>query len=129
VTLVASKPTATTFNPGAATDLLTRTVPAERRKDKDVDPDADTAELSAPAALGLSKAFDSLDATMRLAVNTGMATDMKSLSPFSTDKSGGVTASPGYHIMVGPGWTIRDKLFFATAVIGAVIVGAIIVFA
>ena len=66
-----------------------------------MDPDADTAEQSAPAALGLSKAFDSLDATMRLAVNTGMATDMKSLSPFSSDKTGGVNASPGYHIMAG----------------------------
>jgi hypothetical protein len=52
---------------------------------------------------------------------------MNSLSQFSTGKSGGVNASPGYRIMVGPGWTTRDKLVFATAVIGAVIVGAFIV--
>ena len=123
---VASKPATTTFNRESVADLLARTIPAERRKDKE-DPDADTVEQSAPAALGLSKAFDSLAATMRLAVNTGITTDMNSLSQFSTGKSGGVNASPGYRIMVGPGWTTRDKLVFATAVIGAVIVGAFIV--
>jgi serine/threonine-protein kinase len=124
---VASKPATTTFNPGPAADLLARTVPAERRKDKEVDPDADTVEQTAPAALGLSKAFDSLDATMRLAVNTGMTTDMKSLSQLSSDKTGGVNASPGYHIIGGLGWTTRDKLIFATSVIGAIVVGAFIV--
>jgi serine/threonine-protein kinase len=124
---VASKPATTTFNPGPAADLLARTVPAERRKDKEVDPDADTVEQSAPAALGLSKAFDSLDATMRLAVNTGMTTDMKSLSQLSSDKTGGVNGSPGYHIIGGLGWTTRDKLIFATSVIGAIVVGAFIV--
>jgi eukaryotic-like serine/threonine-protein kinase len=125
---VASKPATTTFNPGSAANLLTGTVPAERRKDQEVDPDADTIEQSAPAALGLSKAFDSLDATMRLAVNTGMTTDMKNLSQLSSDKTGGASASPGYRIIGGLGWTTRDKLIFATSVIGAVIVGAFIVF-
>jgi len=124
---VASKPTTTTFNPGSAADLLARTAPSERRNDKEVDPNADTAEQSAPAALGLSKAFDSLDATMRLAVNTGMTTDMKSLSQLSSDNSG-VNASPGYHIMRELGWTTRDKFLFAAAVIGAVIAGAFIVY-
>jgi len=123
----ASKPATTTFNPGSAADLLARTVPAERRKDKEIDPDADTVEQSSPAALGLSKAFDSLDATMRLAVNTGMTTDIKSLSQWSTAKSGGVNASPGYRVVVGLGWTTRDKLIFATSVIGAIVVGAFIV--
>jgi len=126
---LASKPATTSFNPESAADLLRKTDPAERRKDKEVDPDADTVEQTAPAALGLSKAFDSLDATMRLAVNTGMTADIKSLSQSLFDKSSRGNASPGYRVMGGLGWTSRDKLIFATCIIGAIVVGAIIVFA
>jgi hypothetical protein len=124
----APKPATTTFNRASAAENLTTTIPAERRKDKEVDPDADTVEQTAPAALGLSKAFDSLDATMRLAVQTGMTTDMKGLSQVSTSKPGGMNASPGYRMMSGLGWTSKDKLIFATGVIGAIVIGALIVF-
>jgi hypothetical protein len=84
-------------------------------------------------ALGLSRAFDSLNATMRLAVNTGMAEELKEF-----------TDSGKYLPLAGPpaeepkilgemrrehGWTHRDKVIFAASVTGATIVGAIIVFA
>ena len=125
---VASKPAITSFDPDSAADLLSRTVPAERRKDREVDPYADTVEQSAPATLGLSKAFDSLEATVRLAVQTGMTTDIRSLKQSSSGKTGGGATSPGYRIMGGLGWTARDKLIFVISAIGAIIVGAFIVF-
>jgi len=125
---VASKLATASFNRDSASELLSRTVPAERRKDMEVDPYADTAEQSTPATLGLSKAFDSLEATVRLAVQTGMTTDIRSLTQSSSGKTAGGTTSPGYRIMGGLGWTARDKLIFVISAIGAIIVGAFIVF-
>jgi len=124
---VASKLATASFNRDSASELLSRTVPAERRKDMEVDPYADTAEQSTPATLGLSKAFDSLEATVRLAVQTGMTTDIRSLTQSSSGKTGGAATSPGYRIMGGLGWTARDKLIFVISAIGAIIVGAFIV--
>jgi len=125
---VASKLATASFNRDSASELLSRTVPAERRKDMEVDPYADTAEQSTPATLGLSKAFDSLEATVRLAVQTGMTTDIRSLTQSSSGRTGGGATSPGYRIMGGLGWTARDKLIFVISAIGAIIVGAFIVF-
>ena len=124
---VASKLATASFNRDSASELLSRTIPAERRKDMEVDPYADTAEQSTPATLGLSKAFDSLEATVRLAVQTGMTTDIRSLTQSSSGKTGGAATSPGYRIMGGLGWTARDKLIFVISAIGAIIVGAFIV--
>jgi serine/threonine-protein kinase len=45
-----------------------------------IEPTADPAELSNPPALGLSKAFDSFDATMRLAALTGMEQELDRFS-------------------------------------------------
>ena len=125
---VASKLATASFNRDSASELLSRTIPAERRKDMEVDPYADTAEQSTPATLGLSKAFDSLEATVRLAVQTGMTTDIRSLTQSSSGRTGGGATSPGYRIMGGLGWTARDKLIFVISAIGAIIVGAFIVF-
>jgi serine/threonine-protein kinase len=123
-----SKPATTSFHPESAADLLSTTAPAERRKDKEVvDPAADTVEQSTPA-LGLSKAFDSLDATMRLAVQTGMTTDIRSLSQSPSAKNGSASASPGYRMVGGLGWTRADRLVFATGIICAAVLGAFIVF-
>jgi len=124
---VASKLATASFNRDSASELLSRTIPAERRKDMEVDPYADTAEQSTPATLGLSKAFDSLEATVRLAVQTGMTTDIRSLTQSSFGKTAGGATSPGYRIMGGLGWTARDKLIFVISAIGAIIVGAFIV--
>ena len=62
--------------------------------------------------VGLSKAFDSLDATLRLAAQTGMATDIQNFA--SGGSSGGIK---GYSHLQTP-WTPRDKLIFAASVIG-----------
>ena len=123
-----SKPATTSFHPESAADLLSTTVPAERRKDREaVDPNADTVEQSMPA-LGLSKAFDSLDATMRLAVQTGMTTDIRSLAQLPSARNSVTTASPGYRMIGGLGWTKSDRLIFAAGVICAAVLGAFIIF-
>ncbi len=102
-----------------AAQALARTLPGERRDDG-------TLEVSGPApALGLSKAFNSLDATMKLAAYTGMADAMK-------DVAGANSSVKEARAMVsamrrGPGWSTQDKLVFAASITVAIIVGAIIV--
>jgi serine/threonine-protein kinase len=103
-----------------AAQALARTLPGERRDDG-------TLEVSGPApALGLSKAFNSLDATMKLAAYTGMADAMK-------DVAGANSSVKEARAMVsamrrGPGWSSQDIFVFVASVIGAIIVGAVIVF-
>ena len=116
------KPVLAGFDPAPASDILTQTAPGTRRKDGEVE----TSDHSAPA-LGLSKAFDSLDATMRLAIQTGVATtDMTNLSQ-KPGNTGGVGASPGFRVHGGIGWSEQDKLIFLAGVAGALIVGVVIV--
>lgn len=104
-----------------AAQALARTLPGERRDDG-------TLEVSGPApALGLSKAFNSLDATMKLAAYTGMADAMK-------DVAGANSSVKEARAMVsamrrGPGWSSQDIFVFVASIIGAIIVGAIIVLA
>jgi len=57
-----------------------------------------------------------------------MTTDIRSLTQSSSGKTAGGATSPGYRIMGGLGWTARDKLIFVISAIGAIIVGAFIVF-
>jgi hypothetical protein len=86
-------------------------------------------------ALGLSRAFDSLDATMRLAINTGMVEELKEFSESGKHKPLTDTGTPSEARAIvgamrrGPGWTDKDKLIFAASVAGATIIGVIIVFA
>jgi serine/threonine protein kinase len=103
-----------------AAQALARSLPGERRADAQ-GPAIDTAPT-----LGLSKAFNSLDATMKLAAQTGMIDALKSFP--------GTDPEPSPSAMVaemrrGPGWTSRDKMIFLASVAGATAVGAIIVFA
>jgi serine/threonine-protein kinase len=103
-----------------AAQALARSLPGERRADAQ-GPAIDTAPT-----LGLSKAFNSLDATMKLAAQTGMIDALKSFP--------GTDSEPSPSAMVaemrrGPGWTPRDKMIFLASVAGATAVGAIIVFA
>ena len=112
------------FDPAPAAVILTQSAPSTRREDAEVE----TSDRSAPA-LGLSKAFDSLDATMRLAIQTGVATtDMKNLSHMP-ENSGRANASPGFRVHGGLGWSEKDKLIFLAGVAGAIIVGVIVVLA
>jgi serine/threonine-protein kinase len=119
------------LDPDAA-QALVRSIPDTRR--------ADAAELSTLGAtpvpaLGLSRAFDSLDATMRLAINTGMVEELKEFSESGKHKPLTDTGTPSEARAIvgamrrGPGWTDKDKLIFAASVAGATIIGAIIVFA
>jgi serine/threonine protein kinase len=100
------------FDPRAR--AVVRSLPGDRRADIQ-----GLATEPAPA-LGLSKAFNSMEATMKLAAQTGMADALKSY--------------PGGHAAPGPsrrvaGWTAHDKMIFAASVAGALAVGAVIILA
>ena len=93
-----------------------RSLPGERRADV-------AAAVTEPApALGLSKAFNSMEATMKLAAQTGMADALKSYP-----------GAPGHAVSAttrrAAGWTAYDKLIFAASVAGALAVGAVIILA
>ena len=120
------KQTVPNFDPQSAAEVLSLTAPSTRRGD-----DAESPALEQPApTLGLSKAFDSLDATMRLAVQTGMATtDVRNVA----EAAGGATGTapaPAHPVVSGKpgGWSARDKLIFGTSVACATVIGAVIVF-
>ena len=102
-----------------ATQALARSLPDERRADAEGRPVIDTTPT-----LGLSKAFNSLDATMKLAAQTGMMEALKSYP------GGLASTSPSEMVAEmrrGPGWSAQDKIIFAASVAGATVVGAIIV--
>ena len=116
------------FSPEAA-DVLAQTAPSTRRED------GETVTLqSQPPALGLSKAFDSLDATMRLAIQTGATTDPGAASATgptatTTGKTGATAqGTGGYKVSPIGTWSRQDRIVFASGVAGAVVVGALIVF-
>ena len=107
------------FNQEAA-QALARTLPGERRADGEL-------EVSGPApALGLSKAFNSLDATMKLAAYTGMADALKDVAEVP-DSSVTEARAMVSAMRRGPGWSKQDKTIFAASVACAILVGAIIV--
>src|SRR5262245_25436996 len=113
------------FSPEAA-DFLTQTAPSTRRDDGAVE-----IVQSQPPALGLSKAFDSLDATMRLAIQTG-TTDPSPGSVIQTTGKTGATLPPpgtgGYRIAATGAWSQQDRIIFVSGVAGAILVGALIIF-
>ena len=100
---------------------LVHSLPGERRADSE-----NVLASSAPA-LGLSKAFDSLEATVKLAARTGMMEAIKDLP----GASGSATEARAMvdEMRAGPGWNALDKTIFGISVLGAMIIGAIIVFA
>jgi serine/threonine protein kinase len=92
---------------------LARSLPGERRSDAE-------GVVAEPApTLGLSKAFNSLDATMKLAAQTGLSVTHPTGPQHSA--TGGMRRAPD--------WSSHDKLVFAASVAGALVVGAIIAFA
>ena len=98
----------------ATTQELARTLPDERRSDA-------AGAVTEPApALGLSKAFDSLEATVKLAARTGIA----------VEAIGGVTEARAMvsEMRHATGWSRSDRIVFAASVAAAFVVGAIIVF-
>ena len=118
------KPAQMSFNPEPAADLMERTSPSTRASD------AEPGVLEPAPTLGLSKAFDSLSATMKLAAQTGMAHEMEDLAKtmvMRTDGPGSPRTRP--FPAAAPGWSAKDALVFAVSVAAAVILGAIIVLA
>ncbi|MGH8662616.1 MAG: serine/threonine-protein kinase [Burkholderiales bacterium] len=120
-----------------AAQALAQSLPVTRRADAI---EVSTLGSTSLPALGLSRAFDSLDATMRLAINTGMVEELKDYSesgkykPLADPPAGAPNGTPSEARAIvgamrrGPGWTDRDKLIFAASVAGATILGVIIVF-
>ncbi len=104
-----------------AAHALARSLPGDRR--------ADTEDMTADSAptLGLSKAFNSLDATVKLAAQTGMMEAVKNIPGGAEGSATEARAIVG-EMRRGPGWSAKDKAIFAASVAGATIVGAIIVF-
>jgi eukaryotic-like serine/threonine-protein kinase len=95
---------------------LVRSLPGERRGDI-----VGAATEPAPT-LGLSKAFDSLQATHKLAMQTGMADALK-------NQAGSAGPAALGAMRRAAGWSAHDKLIFAASVAGALAVGAIIILA
>ena len=120
-----SKRAIASFSPEAA-DVLAQTAPSTRREDGEP-----LTIQSQPPAIGLSKAFDSLDATMRLAIQTGAVTDPGpgSVIPATTGKASATTpGTGGYRVSAANAWSQQDRIIFASGVAGATLVGALIVF-
>jgi serine/threonine protein kinase len=107
-----------------ATGAVAASIPVERREDSEVQ-----VVQSAPT-LGLSKAFDSLAATRRLAIKIGLAETVDNLDA-SLETTGSATEARQLvgAMRRGQGWSEHDKLFFAICVGAAMVVGSIIVFA
>jgi serine/threonine-protein kinase len=119
---IPAAPVAATGRPAAQPKLdpqahvLVRSLPGERRDDA-----AGLTTEPAPT-LGLSKAFNSLDATMKLAAQTGMA------DALGSPGTAGASAALGA-MRRAAGWSAHDKLIFAASVAGALAIGAIIILA
>jgi serine/threonine-protein kinase len=127
-TLTATRPPVRPKVDTDAAQALAQSLPDTRRSDAEVT----TLGATPSPALGLSRAFDSLDATMRLAVNTGMAEALKEYSESGKYRP---LAAPSLEegAVVGAvrrelGWTQRDKIIFAVSVAAATILGAILIF-
>ncbi len=104
--------------------LAADTFPGTRREDAEVD------ALEPIATLGLSKLFDSLEATQRLAAQSGMSARVDSYVESIKGASGGsAPAGPRLALAQRPGWTRRDRLVFYGAVAAATLAGAAIIFA
>ncbi|MBI3042905.1 MAG: serine/threonine protein kinase [Betaproteobacteria bacterium] len=101
---------------------VVRSLPGERRAD------AESPAAQSTPALGLSKAFDSLEATVKLAAQTGMT---EALKDYPATPAGSATEARAIisEMRRGPGWSTTDRLIFAAGVAGATIIGAIIVLA
>jgi serine/threonine-protein kinase len=113
--------------PAAQSSLDTKATQALARTLAGVNPaDAESARAEPAPALGLSKAFDSLEATINLAAQTGMTEALPELlgktAGSATEARAAVSA-----IRKAPGWSRKDQLIFAASVAGAIIVGAFIV--
>lgn len=102
--------------------------------------DTDTSTYDLAPAVGLSQAFDSLDATMRLAIQTGIAEELKDFETTQkmkilerTNVRGTVVDTSTFDLRSPlqlhqkQGWNRRDKQIFVTSMIVAAIIAVTIV--
>jgi serine/threonine protein kinase len=125
---LAPRPARASFDPEPAADLLVRPVPKTRRDD------AEPVPLEPAVTLGFSRAFNSLDATMRLAAQTGMAREMEDFAKtvkIRIETGGAATSQQAraFPLARQSGWSRHDKLIFTAGIICATLIGAMIVFA
>ena len=114
------------FNTDPVAELLVRTAPNSRRDD------AVPAPFEPAATLGLSRAFNSMEATMRLAAHTGMARDIEDFEKtlgMRPEEQSVAQRGRAFPIARQSGWSGRDKLFFAVSVLGAILIAGVIVLA
>ena len=104
----------------AAAEHAANTFPATRREDTET---AEDVVSIGSATLGLSKGFDSLSATQRLAMQSGLI-DSSGLTI-----TGSNSQSPRLALSEPPAWTLKDKLIFFGALAASVVAGIAIVFA
>ncbi len=119
---------------------LTDTLPATRVEDRSSTALDDSTPNDTMPARGLAKGFDSLSATMRLAVKTGAFTDPHTFAEslgishhsidaaimdaeFDPEHNWSTTTMA--HV---PPWSTRDRRIFMGAIAGATVIGAVIVF-
>ena len=115
----------------------TTTIPATRAEDRSLEP---TLPGDTIPSRGLAKEFDSMAATMRLAVKTGAITDPNAfaanfgVSRHSIDAAildAGDESERNWGantVMRAPPWSTRDRQIFLGATGGALVLGALIVF-
>ena len=118
----------------AATPLLAQSYPEERRSDRE------QSLAQEGRSLALATAFDSLSATARLALHTGVAADFDDL--MRKQPHSAVDTLPGYGALAGERspsrlratstgnalrWRTRDKLLFGASVVVALAIAAWIV--
>ena len=134
-TLEIFKPSVSRLDPLAATPLLAGPYPETRQGDEE------RAEVDANAStLGLAKEFDSLSATARLAMHTGVAEDFNEL--VKTQPVRGIDTGTVYGTVVRDQssprivphfgaalarWDPRDKMIFSASIAAAVLLAALIV--
>jgi len=113
------KPVQPSFDPESAEELLVLTAPHTRQSD------AETTVPEPAPTLGVSKAFDSMAATSRLAIHAGISGEFAGVSTPIPSNLG----HRGFSRGESQGWSPRDKLIFTASVVGAAVLGAFIVFA
>ena len=125
---LAARPARPSFDPEPAADLLVRPVPQTRRDDSVPTP------IEPPVALGFSRAFNSVEATLRLAAQTGMAHEMEELANsmkmrLQTEETSPLIRALAFPVTRESGWSRQDKLIFIAGIVCATLIGAVIVFA
>ena len=110
--------------PAPSMDLFSATIPLPRLEDA----------AAALPARGLAKDFNSMEATLRLAVQSGAVTDPRAfeasfgMSPDVFNTTGGEFSQGAPDTIGVPPWSPRERKIFVGSVAAATALGAVIVF-